>query len=343
MKVGFFVENFTPDIGGTYSVVRETISALSKHQIKISIITSSYKDKNKQSYTNIIKKLDICHFYGGWSFFHFKYFLLSLKLKKKIIIHPLGFYEPWSLCQKKIKKKIAWFFYQKKILQKANLVHCASNKEEINLLKINKNCKTITLPYGISDSFINRKKIKKNKIKKRAIFFSRLHKKKGIEFLLKAWNEINHPEWKLDIVGPKDNNSYYKKLIKLKKFNSKINFLNPVYSNFKKMELFNKYDFFILPSFEENFGLAILESLARGLPVLTNINTPWNEIKTYNAGWYIKDDYYSLKKTLTNIFNTKISKLYQKKVSAIKLAKMYSWNILSKKYLKVYSDLLNKK
>jgi glycosyltransferase involved in cell wall biosynthesis len=245
------------------------------------------------------------------------------------------------LGQKKIKKKIAWFFYQKKILQKANIVHCASNKEESNLLKNNKNCKTIVLPFGISDLFIKKNKIKKNKIKKRAIFFSRLHKKKGIEYLIKAWNEIGHPEWKLDIIGPKDDELYYKKLIKLKRFNNRINFLKPVYSNKKKKELFEKYDFFILPSFEENFGLAVLESLARGLPVLTNINTPWNNIKTYNAGWYIKDDYYSLKKTLTNIFNIKISDLYQKKVNAIKLAKTYDWNILSKKYLKVYLDLLN--
>jgi glycosyltransferase involved in cell wall biosynthesis len=343
MKVGFFVENFTPDIGGTYSVVRETISALLKHPIKISIITNSYKDKKRPSYVNTVKKLDICHFYGGWSLFHVKYFLLSLKLKKKIIIHPLGFYEPWSLSQKKIKKKIAWLLYQKKILQKANIVHCASNKERNNLLKINKNCKTTVLPMGISDFFIKKNKIKKNKIKKRAIFFSRLHKKKGIEYLIKAWNEISHPEWKLDIIGPKDNKLYYKKLIELKRRNNKINFLKPVYSNKKKKELFDKYDFFILPSFEENFGMAVLESLARGLPVLTNINTPWNNIKTYNAGWYIKDDYYSLKKTLTNIFNIKISDLYQKKVSAIKLAKTYGWNILSKKYLKVYSDLLNKK
>ena len=35
----------------------------------------------------------------------------------------------------------------------------------------------------------------------------------------------------------------------------------------------------ILPTFSENFGFIILESLARGLPVLTTKNTPWGDIK----------------------------------------------------------------
>ena len=339
MKVVFLTNNYSPELGGTYTVIKSIFDELSK-KIDVKVY-----DKKKNIFTliKIIKKTDICHFFGGWDIFHLFFISIAFLMKKKVVIHPLGFYEPWSLNQSKLKKKFAWFFYQKKILQKADLVHCASRKEEINLLTINKDCKTAIIPYGISDSFIKKKILRKNIKKKKAIFFSRLHKKKGIEYLIKAWNEINHPEWKLDIVGPKDNNLYYQKLIKLKKFNDKINFLKPIYSNKKKKELFDRYDFFILPSFEENFALAVLESFARGLPVLTNINTPWDDIIAYNAGWYIKDDYFALKKTLNNIFNITESDLHTKKINAIKLAETYNWNTLYKKYLKIYLDLLNKK
>ena len=62
--------------------------------------------------------------------------MLALKLDKKIIVHPMGFYEPWSFSQKKIKKKIALHLYQKKILLKADLIHCASHNEKKNIYNL---------------------------------------------------------------------------------------------------------------------------------------------------------------------------------------------------------------
>jgi hypothetical protein len=46
-----------------------------------------------------------------------------------------------------------------------------------------------------------------------------------------------------------------------------------------KKILFNKYDFMISPTKNENFGIATLESMGRGLSVLTTNKTPWNSIK----------------------------------------------------------------
>ncbi|MFN7014653.1 MAG: glycosyltransferase, partial [Bacteroidia bacterium] len=45
------------------------------------------------------------------------------------------------------------------------------------------------------------------------------------------------------------------------------------------------YDFFVLPTLHENFGHAIFESLAAGIPVLISDNTPWRKLQTYKIGW----------------------------------------------------------
>jgi len=260
-------------------------------------------------------------------------------MRKKVIIHPLGFYEPWSLNEKKLKKKLALMLYQKNILRKADLIHCASEMEKKNLLKLDKNLKTKVIPFGISSNFFN-KDIKKQKIKKRAIFFSRIHQQKGLDNLINEWIKINNKDWSLDIYGPCEDKTYYKYLTSLVGKNNLINFYKPIYNSFKKINLFKNYDFMVLPTKNDTFAMVILESMACGLPVLTNFNTPWIRIKTFNAGWYVADTNFVLNRTLKKIFELKSRIFFIKSLNAYKLAKKFSWNNVSDSYIDTYRKLI---
>ena len=71
-----------------------------------------------------------------------------------------------------------------------------------------------------------------------------------------------------------------------------------------------------MPTISENFGLVILESLSRGLPVLTTNETPWENIQTDNAGWIINYSIIELKLVLFKSlirkrFNIKKKKRYK--------------------------------
>tara|TARA_E500000178_G_scaffold234710_1_gene231206 strand:- start:345 stop:1418 length:1074 start_codon:yes stop_codon:yes gene_type:complete len=341
LKVAIFIKYFFPSYGGPYFVIQETVKELKKENIKIEIFSCDSEFlKRKKLSINQVKNFDICHFYGGWNFFYIKWYLIALFFRKKIIFHPFGIFEPWALNQKKIKKKIAWFFYQNKMLEKSDLVQCVSLNEEKNILKLNQNINTYVLPYGIAKKRI-KKKISKKNIKKKILFLSRIHEKKGLENLIKVWNSINNSEWELDIVGPSDDFLFLKKLKKLaRKKELKINFMEPIYEKNKKDKLFDSYDLLILPTKNDPFGMVILESMARGLPVLTNKNTPWSEIKDYDAGWYINSDINSLKNTLKKIFNLKKFQFTKKSINSTNLAKKYSWDIISKKYRLMYLSLI---
>jgi glycosyltransferase involved in cell wall biosynthesis len=167
-------------------------------------------------------------------------------------------------------------------------------------------------------------------------------KVKGIDDLLKAWNISSNKDWKLDVVGPKDNNFFYKKIVKLSQNNSynNVSFLKPIFRDQQKFKLFNRYDLLILPSKSESFGMVVLESLSRGLPVLTTANTPWHSIKKYNAGWIISNNYSGLVNTLKKIFCLSVKKFNIKSNNAINLSKNYKLDLIIKKYLKVYRYLL---
>lgn len=47
----------------------------------------------------------------------------------------------------------------------------------------------------------------------------------------------------------------------------------------------SRYDAMILPTLGENFGHAILESLAAACPVVISDRTPWRNLTTHGAGW----------------------------------------------------------
>ena len=143
----------------------------------------------------------------------------------------------------------------------------------------------------------------------------------------------------MDIVGFGSKNFYEKKYnLQRHKY---IKFLKPVTNKKKKIKLFDKYDFFALPSISESFGLAILESLGRRIPVLTTNKTPWINIQAENSGWIINDSLIELKLVLYEIFNTSKEDFIKKKRNTINIAKNFETKNISKLYVRTYNKLIS--
>ena len=46
-------------------------------------------------------------------------------------------------------------------------------------------------------------------------------------------------------------------------------------------------DLFVLPTYSENFGIAVAEALACGVPVITTKGAPWAGLLERNCGWWV--------------------------------------------------------
>ena len=178
------------------------------------------------------------------------------------------------------------------------------------------------------------------------LFFSRIHKKKGLLELVEAWNILKPQDWELNIVGPVSDQNYRKKINKkITEYGltSKIHFKEPVYDNFSKsIEIINS-DVVVLPSKNENFGFSICEAMFAARVVLCSAETPWHDINKHNVGFCLslkgtQDITLSLKKIFK--YNKNQLREMGKKAHDYALPRYDLENVLIYKYIEFYKSLI---
>jgi glycosyltransferase involved in cell wall biosynthesis len=96
------------------------------------------------------------------------------------------------------------------------------------------------------------------------------------------------PGWKIVIAGG-DEGGYrqvVEALIHAKGLQSDFEFTGFVDGK-RKQSCFDAATLFILPTYSENFGIAIAEALANELPVITTTGAPWRDLMTHRCGWWV--------------------------------------------------------
>ncbi|MFM7854993.1 MAG: glycosyltransferase, partial [Flammeovirgaceae bacterium] len=99
------------------------------------------------------------------------------------------------------------------------------------------------------------------------------------------------------------------------------------------------YHFFVLPTEGENFGHAIFDALASGIPVIVSKCSPWNSLDHSGAGFYLQElNFESLIRSLNQAYSLKTDQYYNYRQNAIVYADRY---IRSRNYFSEYAFLLN--
>jgi glycosyltransferase involved in cell wall biosynthesis len=106
-------------------------------------------------------------------------------------------------------------------------------------------------------------------------------------------------DWQLRIIGPDEDGhaETLRPLIERLGPSPRITLEGPA-DDAAKAAAFARAQAFILPSLSENFGIAVAEALAHGLPAITTTGTPWADLPVTGAGWHCPPDAASLAKTL---------------------------------------------
>lgn len=245
---------------------------------------------------------DIVHINGIWTPQNWGFQKVAQELGIKVILSPHGMLESWILEHNSWKKKIALFLFQNKAIKRVDHIHATAQMEKESIRTLGFNNDITIIPNGIDLSDV--KEIKTNYEAKKIVFLSRIHPKKGIEILLEAWRNCNTEGWTLEIAGNGDLD-YIDNLIQSAQDMKNVHFVGALYGE-AKWNFLRSADVMVLPTHSENFGIVVVEALAIGIPVVTTTGTPWEDLESYNCGWWIDLSVDNLKSTLLKVFNTPI-------------------------------------
>lgn len=134
----------------------------------------------------------------------------------------------------------------------------------------------------------------------RIAFLGRVSPVKGVETACMALARVNSSV-AFDLYGPISDVAYWKRcqqIIAGLPGNVTVTYRGEL-ENGAVVNTLAGYDLMFMPSHSENFGHAILESLAAGTPVLIGDKTPWQNLSGAQAGWDLPlDDIGAIARTI---------------------------------------------
>jgi glycosyltransferase involved in cell wall biosynthesis len=265
--------------------------------------------------------------YGSWRVLH--------NSETPYYVCPHGMLDPWLRKAAPVRhmfRRVFWFFFERHVLKGARGIFFACEDERRLAIEcyLPNEFSTYVMGYGTEDvphgasaqRMAFRTKCPVERDRKYILFLSRIHPKKGVDILVEAFARVANqfPDFDLIIAGP-DALGLKSQLVQSAArlgVATRIHWTGMLAGD-EKWGAFRSATYFVLPSHQENFGIAIAEAMACALPVLiTNKINIWREVQAGNAGLIVNDNIDGLVDGLQNMCALSVSQMEQMAVNSRK-------------------------
>jgi glycosyltransferase involved in cell wall biosynthesis len=242
--------------------------------------------------------------HGLWLYNGFGVWRALRGTRTPYFVFPHGMLDPWfkrAYPLKHLKKNLYWFAIEHRVVRDAAAILFTSEEERrlgrgtFRPYKANE----VVVSYGTAAPDVDLVRAREDFLdafpdlrgQRILLFLGRIHEKKGCDLLIEALSTIADATVRLVIAGPSADGDYLARLRQLGEGSAnRVTFTGMLSGNLK-WGAFAAADAFILPSHQENFGIAVAEALACGTPVLiSNKVNIWREIDQSGVGYVENDD-----------------------------------------------------
>lgn len=222
--------------------------------------------------------LDLIHVHGLWMYSSLVGLRWSSRCRRPRIVSPHGMLDPWAVRRSAWKKRLADALYERAHLGGAACLHALTESEARAIRGYGVASPICVVPNGVD--LPKRSAVappawlgSAERDRKILLFLGRLHPKKGLENLLRAWRDVQSAaaarDWILVVAGW-DQGGHARQLQRMAEecgITGSLRFVGPQFDGDKAASLACA-DAFVLPSLSEGLPVAVLEAWSYGLPVL---------------------------------------------------------------------------
>ena len=314
MKVIHVISSISPESGGPARSSQGLAAALEGWGVETWLVVFNQNDRpwvegvrhftaigqdgysqQKKRFAQIVDELkpDILHVHCLWDPVSHIACVVARTKGIPYVIAPRGMLDAWSLNQKKWKKKVAMFLYQRADLEKAVALHATAQSEAEQFRLLGFSQRVIVSPNGITLPKHTLSHAGREDGRKVILFLSRIHPKKGLLMLVEAVSRLKQMSrweaWHVEYAGS-DDDSHLRAVqdrIASLGLQNDFSYLGNL-DDVRKWDAYSRANLFVLPTHSENFGIVVPEALYAGVPVITTTGTPWKELETERCGKWIE-------------------------------------------------------
>lgn len=271
--------------------------------------------------------------------------------KLPYILRPLGTLDPADLRKKKRLKQVYAALLERQNLAAAAGIHFTSAQEAKISERFGTSSTDIVIPLGVKSQVFNcqcqiRRHLGIPDDLPLLLFMSRIDPKKGLNLLIPALEKLLQEGLSFQFVlagtNPQDPD-YEKQIQEQIKALALANHttLTGFVSGELKQDLLQEADLFVLPSYYENFGIAVAEAMVAGTPVVISDQVHiWEEISNAEAGWVCTCEIDALTFVLREALQDVRERQRRGENAQTYALKYYSWEAIAQQMIQTYQQIL---
>ena len=270
------------------------------------------------------------------------------------ILRPLGTLDPADLQKKRQLKQLYAAMLERPNLQGAAAIHFTSDQEAKISERFGTKSQDLVLPLGV-------KPVVQNLQARQAVraqygipgnrplilFMSRLDPKKGFDLLLPALQQLmtEGQDFHFVLTGSNAQDPDYERQIYAQIQQSALKERTAIagfVSGEDKAALLQAADLFVLPSYYENFGIAVAEAMVAGVPVVISDQVYiWDQIQQAEAGWVSPCTVTGLVEQLRLALADGAERQRRGENAKAHALKNYSWKAIAHQMIETYRQILS--